>query len=283
MKSQYSVVQFVPFPSSDERINLGVIAFDEDHDEGDTSIAAKFIAQWTRVSAFGPQASARAKQFVDEFDTILLEARNRCESQGEILEYLHRSHSKLIQFSEPRPSMTDAHETLERMWPIMVPGVVEKRKHHQAATRTRNKRQVSAQSRNSLGAALERRYGPVEGRKLISSKPEVAGTYEPHLLDFGIENGTILLGASALSFQTKDQERDVDVAKWAFSDIRDAEPTLPLAAIVLPPADDDPVSQEHYAKACDIFVRLHIDMVEVDNVDQWAISAVSDLNYDVAR
>src|SRR4051812_34186562 len=47
MPARYTVVQYVPDPIADERINIGVIAFTEDR------IVPRFLHDWSRVRRFG--------------------------------------------------------------------------------------------------------------------------------------------------------------------------------------------------------------------------------------
>lgn len=46
MASKYSVIQYVPDPIADERINIGVLAFDHDQ------VCVKFLQSWERVRNF---------------------------------------------------------------------------------------------------------------------------------------------------------------------------------------------------------------------------------------
>lgn len=47
MASRYSIVQYVPNPITDEWINIGVVAFD------DNDVRVQFVNNWGRVQAFG--------------------------------------------------------------------------------------------------------------------------------------------------------------------------------------------------------------------------------------
>jgi len=47
MVSRYSIVQYVPNPIADQRINIGVLAFD------DNRVCVRFLSNWERVKRFG--------------------------------------------------------------------------------------------------------------------------------------------------------------------------------------------------------------------------------------
>ena len=48
MTSHYSIVQYVPDPIADERINVGVIATGENG-----TVRVRFLGHWQRVHQFG--------------------------------------------------------------------------------------------------------------------------------------------------------------------------------------------------------------------------------------
>lgn len=50
MVSRYSIIQYVPDAIANERINIGVLAFD------DQVVRVKFLAKWNRVVHFAPSA-----------------------------------------------------------------------------------------------------------------------------------------------------------------------------------------------------------------------------------
>jgi Protein of unknown function (DUF3037) len=47
MVSRYSVIRYVPNPSADERINIGVLVSDEQE------VRVRFLQNWERVRCFG--------------------------------------------------------------------------------------------------------------------------------------------------------------------------------------------------------------------------------------
>src|SRR4051794_17238730 len=63
MPARYSVIQYVPDPATDERINFGVVAFSpgEAH--------ARFVRNWRRIGSFGPDI-AFLKEFARQVEAI---------------------------------------------------------------------------------------------------------------------------------------------------------------------------------------------------------------------
>lgn len=50
MVSRYSVIQYVPDAIANERINIGVLVFDEQ------VVRVKFLSKWNRVVHFAPNS-----------------------------------------------------------------------------------------------------------------------------------------------------------------------------------------------------------------------------------
>jgi|GEM_PF-5803139 len=53
MASRYSIIQYVPNPIADERINIGVLVFDRQN------VKVHFLSNWDRVRCFGRQADIK--------------------------------------------------------------------------------------------------------------------------------------------------------------------------------------------------------------------------------
>lgn len=106
MASRYSVIQYVPNPIADERINIGVIVFDE------KIIKVHFLRSWERVKAFGKEDI----RFLRDFARRMGEASkngllfpnddpNNGQSRVDRLRKVSRGWINSIQFTEPRGSL----------------------------------------------------------------------------------------------------------------------------------------------------------------------------------
>ena len=58
MVSRYSIIQYVPNPIADERINIGVVAFNED------AVRTHFLSNWERVRYFGMEDTEFLKKLL---------------------------------------------------------------------------------------------------------------------------------------------------------------------------------------------------------------------------
>src|ERR1700682_5257485 len=98
MPSHYSIVQYVPDPISDERINVGVIA------TGDGgAVRVRFLNHWQRVRQFG----LRDVSFLQDFARRIEIGQRELNLSGDewsepILRRLSSEWIQSIQLTEPR-------------------------------------------------------------------------------------------------------------------------------------------------------------------------------------
>ncbi|MBD2774779.1 DUF3037 domain-containing protein [Iningainema tapete] len=67
MVSRYSIIQYVPDPIADERINIGVVVFNED------AVKSRFLTNWERVRLFGMEDIDFLKDFADRVQKAALD------------------------------------------------------------------------------------------------------------------------------------------------------------------------------------------------------------------
>jgi hypothetical protein len=114
MTSKYSVIQYVPNPISDERINVGVVAFDE------KNVKVHFLSRWERVCCFG---AAENIDFLRDFAHRMEEAAEAGlllpgDEAGKVpkherLTKIAKGWINSIQFTEPRGSLEDIDSLIE--------------------------------------------------------------------------------------------------------------------------------------------------------------------------
>lgn len=109
MSSHYCIIQYVPNPIADERINIGAIVFDEH------SVLTCFLQNWERVQSFGLAESIEfLKDFAAKMEaaakdgTLFLADATRHERMTKIA----RDWCNSIQFTEPRGSLLGVDELL---------------------------------------------------------------------------------------------------------------------------------------------------------------------------
>lgn len=112
MASKYSIVQYVPNPIADERINIGVVAFNENE------VRVRFLKNWERVRHFGREDISFLKDFSLRMSKaaesgLIFPGDNREASYQERLNQLTRNWLNSIQFTQPRGSLEDVDSLLE--------------------------------------------------------------------------------------------------------------------------------------------------------------------------
>ena len=114
MASRYSVIQYVPNPIADERINIGVLVFDE------KVVKVHFLNNWERLNSFAREDT----QFLHDFAYRMREASkngllfpnddpNNVQSRVERLRKVARGWINSIQFTEPRGSLDNIDSVFE--------------------------------------------------------------------------------------------------------------------------------------------------------------------------
>ncbi|MBW4622363.1 MAG: DUF3037 domain-containing protein [Cyanosarcina radialis HA8281-LM2] len=112
MGSKYSVIQYVPNPVANERINIGVLTFNE-HE-----VRVQFLKNWERVRQFGTEDIEFIQNFEHQMSQavaagLMLPGDNRDEPFPERLNRLTRDWLNSIQFTLPRGSLEDVENLLQ--------------------------------------------------------------------------------------------------------------------------------------------------------------------------
>lgn len=116
MASKYSVIQYVPDPIADERINIGVIAFDNQN------IRVRFFKNWLswkRVQIFGMEDIKFLKDFARRMEKNVKEGYLFSEdklnevSYQEIISKIAQEWINSIQITETRGSLDNVDDLIE--------------------------------------------------------------------------------------------------------------------------------------------------------------------------
>ena len=215
------MIQYVPDPVADERINVGVLVFDENR------VRARFLKGWGRLDRLGRKDVSFLKPFAEEIT-------DRCEAtlftDGQIdAEMIRRAAATWrdsIQLTEPGGS------------PLNLDALCEDAEgRFLGADRPRKLRLITTNSLRKLvldeaKIAFGRKGAPPH--QFVRASCEIAGSVEPHRFSLTIANGHPHIAAEVFSFigiiDQRGQERDVRAGAWAFNDVRKRNPNLPLAA-----------------------------------------------------
>ncbi len=262
MAAYYSIIQYVPDPVADERMNAGILVFDE------SRVLARFPNHWGRLKQFGGKDINFLRSFADE-------VTERCKAtlftDGQITAAMIRQVAATwrdsIQLTEPRGSLLGLNALLK-----------DTEKRFLASARPTQLRPLTKNSLRAFALAEAEiafaNRGGATAQQYIRPKYQLAGDIEPHQFSLGIANGHPYAAAEVFSFiglDERGEKRDVRAGAWAFDDVRKRHPNLQLAALVLRGQQATP----SYREAERIFRSLDVQVVSKPEVTAW-IEEVAD-------
>ncbi len=106
MATFYTVVQFVPDPVADERINAGVIVF------GGGRILVRFVENWNRLQRFGNKDVSFLRQFASDLSERAHGGTAQPQLTEQMLREMVNTWRNAIQFTPPRGSLLSLEELL---------------------------------------------------------------------------------------------------------------------------------------------------------------------------
>jgi len=260
MSTRYTVVQYIPDEIADERINAGVILWDE------AGVRAIPIQDNRRVRAFGISDSSCLRSIIFELEQAL---RSNIQTFGvdgasERLRTLAGKWDRSIHITAPRGSIKpldalagELAETFLHVLPNEQPSVDEKggRSHRAAA----------AIARRNIVQAVQS-VDPKKVKKLVRKNEEVRGDLDQHTFDVVLRNGKLLGAVQALSFEVDETTRlgrEIDATAWMLADM--SKQSVPLGVFVLPPAG----GSDSYQRARRLFKKLGGELLTEKSIDRW--------------
>ena len=264
MPSTYSVIQYVPDPLTDERINFGVVAV------GDGEVHTRFVRRWGRIGSFGSgdvKFLRDLARVLDEAtdDQLVLDGASGAELNEQFLMDSAASWKNSIQVTAPRASTRPAVELVDDVARRFL------RASQPRQRRGRDRRAAVSLAAQRMDEAL-REAGGKRAQRLLKRSVDVQGRIEEHEFDLGLANGQLLLGVLGLSFESQsphDSLRNLHAAAWTFDDTKSANPDLRLAVVMLPPK----TRSNAYDRALQVFGALEVEPVPEDQLDEWAPEA----------
>ncbi len=280
MPAHYTVVHYVPDPIADERINVGVIAF------GDGCVRVRFLRRWDRVRQFGGEDISFLKEFASRVtkaasDQSLLGLEGDLHLQEEAVRWMADDWINSVQLSRPRASLRGVDDLLEEISRLFLREDIRNPKTF------RDRQQAAKIAGDQVTEGVARRLGIEAAKRLVDRRYRVAGKYRERKLDVAVHNGTVYFGAHALSFELQDMKElgeQIDLTARALSDLRTANPDLPLAVAALPPRAGMPESKrlrDVFQQARREFGDMHVALMTEDEIDHWAADQASKLPADL--
>jgi hypothetical protein len=232
MATNYSVIQYLPNPLADERMNVGVVVYDETH------VRARFVADWKRLRNFANEDLQFLKSFAADFQRKAKTLQPLTgddstdvapsELRSMITNWIHS-----IQFTTPRASLSPAAELLLELetrylsTPRRVPAVAY-----------RDREAARAVAKRGVRLGLQNVVDPSTADGLIRERGTLEGQFDKHIFDTVVSNGRPYFAVQAISFEMPDTStlrRTIDATAWRVDDVHSLNPELPLGVLMLLP------------------------------------------------
>lgn len=258
MASFYSVLQYIPDPVRDERVNFGVLAF------GGGQVCRVFLSNWTRVRSFAQADVAFLKRLVHETGDWDEAAIRRLAEQwtGSI-----RITTPSASLLAPDALVLDASK---RFLIDSVPAMLGYRPRT-TAVKT---------ARTWVKEKLKERVGGRWRALLRDEKYHLPGTHKAYEFDIAVGNGQPYFAMQALSFEvpnTKPLEKEIEATAWRVKEVHDASPGLPIGVFTFPPDGEGSDRTRLYEEARQIFGDLEVAVIDEQHLPAWASDMVAAL------
>ena len=226
MTTHYTIVQYVPDPTADERMNIGVIVWD------DARVYSNFVNDFSRARAFSLKNVKFLKEFADYVGNLTKEPnRDYREFSPPRIEKLIQTWTDSIQFTQARGSTKSSSQLIAEL-PLRFLRVQEEVPI--TTTPSRNRAfAVRVAYRCILDAAKAR--APDRAKHLVRKHLSLQGKFNEHSFDVGLVNGSPFAAVNALSFGIVSRvtlQKEIDATAWIFDDVRKRTEDLPLAVYI---------------------------------------------------
>lgn len=282
MGSRCSVIQYVPNPIANERINIGVLVFN------DNLVKVHFLSSWERVSHFSCGQDIRSlKEFAQQMEAAAAQNllfpgdQENEQPRHERLLKVSQDWMNSIQFTKPRYSLENVHNLYEYavqeyLWEPKSESIVPSKKIVvlqeieiiQSASRNR---QIAASITKSHVKKILTQTGNEEiMRKLFQPSYRIRGKKDQYKFDATVANGQPYLTAHGVSFEVKTREDFLYNLAWKIEDVKRNNPDFPIGLVAIPPHPEQ--SEEYhqkYTKMTKTYGDLGAEVLSETQVDQW--------------
>lgn len=265
MASKYSIVQYVPNPIADERVNIGVVTFDDD------KVCVRFLKNWERIRNFGTGNIDFLKDFAQQMKEAassgLLFPGDKPDGtpKDERLTKVARGWINSIQFTEPRSSLDSAQNLLEDIiQDYLIEPVAQKPifRDRQAASRL---------TIVNFKKVLNRRLGE-RGKKLLKTNYPVRGSHGEYHFDAVVANGQPYFAAHSISYEVRTPEEVHNSISWKILDIKKHNPHFSVGILVLAPkpySSNRKYLENTYQQATSTYERLGANVLAENQIESW--------------
>jgi DUF3037 family protein len=256
MPSFYTVLQYVPNPTAGERINVGVLAFQ------DNQVEVRLLHDWRRVTSFGADVKSLRRALDDMVVAIADMASSpgfdALSQIGELAETWRHS----VQLTPPVGAHMDLLELAGEAEGLML-------KQSLPLKREQARLQIVRRAVSTVGSALKDLEDTV-GHALVKQREPISGRYTSHQLDIVVGNGKPFVLAQALSFRKVSPSvvrREVDGTAFMVDDVLGSKGAPNLAVVLGRPVQE---ARSEYDRAADLFERMHARVVPEAGLRGWA-------------
>lgn len=218
MATRFSIVQYVPDTVADERVNIGMVAWD------DKNIVCRFLNNWERVRRFSGCDISMLKDFARDFSRTVLQPSLALANSDQFLsaatiEGIIKKYERSIQFTRSRGAIEPPTKLIDDLVRLYLRDPSREVKYPRS-------RSVAARIvTGGLIAAVKKLYllsqTEIKPEKYVKQRISIQGAIEKHTFDVGVVNGRIISAVRALSFETSDIEklkREIEATNWRIED-----------------------------------------------------------------
>lgn len=261
MPSKYALIQYRPDRGSDERLNIGVIAWDSD------GAHVVFVESWERARLFGGQDVAFLREFAQSMERRLPEEVGLLadELTEELVERWIGDVAHSVELTPAQGAPGGAKKLVASLATRFLYSPPPK------AKKGRDRRAAVSRAYRAIKAALDAKASKGSRPQVRLHRP-LEGKLGEHLFDLVVSDGKPLAGVVAISFEVKSKARlqtEVDAAAWALDDVHRLDKEMPLAVFALPPTN--PEAEQVFLAASKTFSGLETKVMKDEAaLARWA-------------
>jgi hypothetical protein len=275
MASQYSVIQYVPNPIADERINIGVLAFNNQ------VVRVHFLQNWKRVKQFGNEDVSFLRDFADHMEesaargSFFLEECSKDTPKHQQIIKVARGWMNSIQFTEPCGSLLDVDSLLEDAAETYLLEIENIEDNLPKKIFSRDRKVASKIANKTVKQVLKELKGE-QAQEYF--KTSLAGKHEGHKLDAVVANGKPYLAVHGLSFEVHSPKSVLDALSWAIVDVKNSYQGLPFGVLLLPPKRELRELTKAYETAIEKYEDLGAIVLKENDLEDWTNQTLAQLN-----
>jgi hypothetical protein len=271
MGTFFTVIQFVPDPVADERLNAGLIVYT------DQVVKLHLVHDWKRLERF---ADAEKVEYLREFAQDFADRTSGDSFTSRLtrddLDTMIRKWQSLIQFTKPRGSLLEPEPLLKQIVRRFLPADIATEAESVAPAPAG--RTLKKSVRSALHEAIRSILGKKSSLK-VKTNVAVSGSVVDHKFPVGIVNGIPRLAAQVIAFGDKNTPESrlnrIHSTAWIFHEILGQPPEKrPRLAVII---DEANPALPEFQEARQAFDQIHVEMITEAELKPWADKTVEEI------